>query len=105
MQRLNCWEFKRCGREPGGERVNDLGACPAADCPHLDGVHRGRQAGRVCWLVAGTMCGGEVQGTFASKLSDCRQCDFYMTVRDEEGAAFFVTVDIINQMTEKGIIT
>ena len=27
--------------------------------------------------VAGTLCGGKVQGTFALKLGNCQKCDFY----------------------------
>ncbi|MDH3390750.1 MAG: hypothetical protein OEL85_03000 [Desulfobulbaceae bacterium] len=27
--------------------------------------------------VAGTLCGGEVQGTFALKLGNCQKCEFY----------------------------
>ena len=37
--RLNCWEVKKCGREPGGKSVATLGVCPAAseglDCKAL----------------------------------------------------------------------
>jgi len=27
--KLNCWEFKKCGRQPGGPKVAELGVCPA----------------------------------------------------------------------------
>ena len=63
---MNCWEFKECGREAGGKNVDELGICPA--CPD-HGTH--------CAHVAGTLCDGEVQGTFARKLGDCVMCDFY----------------------------
>lgn len=63
----NCWEFKRCGREPGGVNVYKLGLCPATKEPRLHGVHGGEQAGRACWIVAGTFCGGKIEGTFARK--------------------------------------
>ena len=26
---MNCWEFKKCGREGGGTKSIDLGTCPA----------------------------------------------------------------------------
>lgn len=30
MLKLNCWEFKKSGRQPGGGHISDLGVCPAA---------------------------------------------------------------------------
>lgn len=30
MSRTNCWEYFKCGREPGGSKVDELGVCPAA---------------------------------------------------------------------------
>jgi len=32
---LNCWEFKKCGREPGGEKASELGICPRQMMKHL----------------------------------------------------------------------
>jgi len=104
LQKINCWEFKECGREPGGEKVEELGVCPAAIYENLNGIHQGKNSGRVCWLVAGTMCGGEVQGTFANKYKDCRECDFYHLVKQEEGEDFLVTIELINRLSGKGII-
>lgn len=91
----NCWEFMCCGREAGGKEVKKLGICPAVTCTKLDSAHGGKNAGRVCWLVAGTMCGGKVQGSFARKYEDCRKCAFYQKVREEEGPNFLLTVDLI----------
>lgn len=84
----NCWEHYRCGREPGGSKVAELGVCPAATAEMLDGINRGRNGGRCCWQVAGTLCGGRVQGTFARKALSCLFCDFFRKVREEEGKAF-----------------
>jgi len=64
MGKLNCWEFKKCGRQPEGVHEHNLGTCPAPLERMLDGVHGGKNAGRACWVLAGTMCGGKVQGTF-----------------------------------------
>lgn len=80
----NCWEVKQCGREPGGRNAERLGVCPAATETRLDGVHGGKNAGRACWIVAGTMCGGKPQGTFAQKLDSCEQCGFFKQVVAEE---------------------
>ena len=39
--KLNCWEHKKCGRQPGGHRVQELGVCPAATNTELHGAHGG----------------------------------------------------------------
>ena len=84
----NCWEVKGCGRESGGARAAEQGVCPAALQRRLDGVHGGVNAGRACWVVAGTLCGGVVQGDFARKYHNCIQCEFYREVQDQAGATF-----------------
>jgi hypothetical protein len=81
----NCWEFKKCGRQPGGAKAAELGICPAAIEKRTNTLNHGVNGGRVCWLVAGTLCGGVVQGTFAAKLANCLKCEFYQSVGKEEG--------------------
>ena len=85
--KINCWEYKKCGREPGGIKSYELGICPAAIDNSFDGINRGKNAGRFCWAVAGTFCGGSPQGTFAEKRASCLGCDFFNKVRNEEGSA------------------
>jgi hypothetical protein len=80
----NCWEFKKCGREPGGKKSSELGVCPATVHKDLDGIHGGKNAGRACWVVAGSLCGGKIQGTYATKLANCWRCDFMNSVKREE---------------------
>ncbi len=84
----NCWEYKNCGRQPGGTKTAELGVCPAASDATHDGVHNGINGGRFCWRLSGTLCGGEIQGTFASKLANCTTCEFYNHVKEEEGEQF-----------------
>ena len=50
----------------------------------LNGINGGTNGGRSCWTVAGTFCFGEVQGTFARKLDDCMECEFFRVVAEEE---------------------
>lgn len=85
---LNCWEFKDCGRGPEGARGSFAGVCPAAKEYRLDGANDGVAAGRACWVVAGTMCGGRTQGTFVDKCGSCLECDFFSAVIDEEGREY-----------------
>jgi hypothetical protein len=80
---------KGCGREPGGKKTGELGVCPAAAEESLNGAHGGRNAGRACWVVAGSLCGGKVQGTYAKKLLNCWRCDFMNRVKQEEDPSHF----------------
>ena len=81
----NCWDFKKCGRQPGGCRVSELGVCTASTDAKANGLNGGRNGGRICWALTGTLCGGKVQGTFAAKLSNCMECEFYRLVQTEQG--------------------
>ncbi len=82
--KLNCWEHKKCGRQPGGHKVQDLGVCPAAVEQTLHGAHGGKNGGRSCWVIVGSLCGGKIQGTYAQKLNNCWRCDFMNRVKKEE---------------------
>ncbi len=55
-----CWEIKNC---PEGRR----NGCPAYP-----------DNGSDCWMVTGTRCGGEEQGTYQDKMGNCRKCDTYI---------------------------
>ena len=88
MALQNCWEFKQCGRQRGGPKVRELGVCPAAKTRAADGLNGGTNAGRICWAVSGTFCGGEVQGSFAHKRLNCMTCDFFAVTKQEAGRAF-----------------
>lgn len=97
MKKLNCWEFKKCGREQGGIH-QELGVCRAATETRIDGTHDGKKAGRACWVVAGTQCGGQAQGTFAQKYANCEHCDFYKSVRKEEKLQFQNCIVLLNKL-------
>ena len=56
LNQLTCYEIKKCNSQ----------SCPCY----------GKEAMR-CWQVAGTFCGGKVQGAFANKYSNCTQCEVY----------------------------
>lgn len=97
-RKMNCWEFKKCGREPGGAKVKELGVCPAAVCDNTEGVNCGTKGGRACWAIAGTFCGGKTQGAFAQKLSTCVSCEFYKKVVEEEGERYQGSKDILEKL-------
>lgn len=62
----------------------ELGTCPAATDIASNGANGGKNGGRLCWAVTGTLCGGKVQGTFAQKQLSCLTCEFLMNVKEEE---------------------
>lgn len=90
MKKLNCWEIKKCGREKGGNKAAELGPCPAATDAFCDGINNGRNGGRICWAIAGTFCGGKIQGDFAQKSISCMSCEVYKQIKKEEGEDNFI---------------
>lgn len=90
MSNLNCWEFTKCGRELGGENVSSLGVCPAVNFENADGFCEGKNGGRACAYVAGTFCGGHIQGTVKNKEKECVKCEFYQELKKEHGMGFSV---------------
>lgn len=89
MKKLNCWEFLKCGREHGGARAVKFGVCPAAKSnPKSDGLNDGKYAGRICWAVARTLCGGKIHGDFAQKRDTCMKCEFFKLVLLEQKEKF-----------------
>ena len=67
MQGTNCWDFYNCPKERQE-------TCSAFR------LH----AGRTCWRVAGTLCGGSVQSVYAMKIGGCQKCDFYIQIKAKQ---------------------
>ncbi len=72
---LNCWEIKKCERQKGGKKKNELGECIASK----EGM------GHSCWAVAGTLCGGKIQGATAQKIVYCTSCEVYQIYNRSNG--------------------
>lgn len=98
MSKMNCWKFMKCGRQPGGEKVDERGVCPASIESRTDGMNSGKMGGRVCWAITGTFCDGRIQGEFASKMSNCVDCEFYRNVAREEGLDFKSAKEILDRL-------
>ena len=81
----NCWEAKKCGRQSGGAKVLQMGACPAATETSHDGINSGKNGGRYCWRVTGTLCDAKVQGNWVKKMAECAKCEFLKRLQKEEG--------------------
>ena len=81
----------------------ELGVCSAPLAKKYNGVNNGKNAGRLCWYVAGTFCEGKVNGTFCQKLQTCLDCEFYKEVKSEENNDFVmdpVAKDYIKSIKE-----
>ncbi|MEI6055884.1 MAG: hypothetical protein WCR55_07475 [Lentisphaerota bacterium] len=92
MQKVNCWEKMRCGQDLIENSTHEMEVCPAYLEKKADGFHGGVNGGRCCWVIAKTICDSKVAG--AMKMLDCLLCDFYLTVKAEEGSNFRTYQDI-----------
>jgi len=63
----NCWEIVNCGREESGSKAKELGVC----------IVSREELGHSCWAIAGTLCGGKVQGSLAQKIGYCTSCEVH----------------------------
>ena len=61
-----CWTMKKC---PEDRKK----ACPA---------YPGH--GVSCWMVTGTKCGGQTQGSYHEKMENCRKCEVYIKASKSE---------------------
>lgn len=96
MIKLNCWEIRKCGRGPNGEKTGDLGVCPVAADVSSNGINGGKNAGRICWDVPHTLCEGKVQNDFSQKAVSCVSCVVFNRVRAEEGIVNFSLLKIFH---------
>jgi hypothetical protein len=78
-EKLNCWQFKNCGREKGGLLVEALGECPVPSAMKYDGMNDGVGAGRACWMVPDSGCQAR-----HGQSHRCSQCEFYNRVVFEQ---------------------
>ncbi|KJR41054.1 Protein serine/threonine phosphatase [Candidatus Magnetoovum chiemensis] len=81
--KLNCWEFKKCGREPGGVNAEKLGVCPVPLETSLDGLHGGKNAGRACWALTNKRVNTSSE-SWLKNIRQCTQCEFHQMVVQEE---------------------
>lgn len=63
----NCWVVMKC---PSDRRRN----CPAWEF----------KAGKLCWFINGTMCEGNAQKNWQSKMKICRSCGVMASLLDTE---------------------
>ena len=82
-RKLNCWEYRNCGMEPGGIFSEIYGTCPVPTMMKYDGANGGRGAGRVCWRVKNKAT-AKGRDLCRHHRQSCIHCDFYRRVQSEE---------------------
>jgi hypothetical protein len=63
-----------------------------------NGLNGGKNGGRVCWAISGTLCAEKVLGSFAAKLVSCTHCDFYRMVHEEESTSCLSLNEILTRL-------
>lgn len=84
---------------PGLAKCWEVKECSYIDCPSY------KSENLRCWQVAGTHCGGEVQGVFAQKFGKCEKCEVYKMARSGSlaglGEAFNNMMAMLEQQVEE----
>ena len=88
MRKINCWEFKQCGRQPGGHNEKEFGTCATALKMKFNKINRGVNGGRFCWHVTDSFCEFDTHGSFAKDSNTCKNCEFRKLVEQEEDSNF-----------------
>lgn len=73
-----CWEKKQCGKQ---------------DCPaHQNSDSR-------CWMISGTYCRDEIQGSYHDKKEACQKCDYYLeTMKKRAVLSMGIVVDGVSEV-------
>jgi len=85
IERLNCWEFMKCGKGPEGNGKSESAPCPVASNSEASGFNNGVNGGRICWLIADRQCNETLVCSPEQDSLSCDSCDFHALVKSEEG--------------------
>jgi hypothetical protein len=96
----NCWEVMGCGRKRRGHNDSCL-KCPVPEMTSANGINNGKNGGRICWLIANTMCKDEDESTFESMIRTCGECDFYKRVKAEGVKTVTLSIEMLREAYEK----
>ena len=83
--KINCWDYMKCGKGPGGENTDEFGICPIAKETVADGLNGGMNGGRICWIIAENCCLEDVKCSKLHRKTSCFSCEFRYKVTIEEG--------------------
>jgi chemotaxis signal transduction protein len=77
-QMENCWDVKSCKKKE----------CPAYENSDLR-----------CWMISGTFCRDEIQGSFHEKIEACRKCNFYQQAQSDQAVFNMgIVVDSVSEV-------
>jgi chemotaxis signal transduction protein len=73
-----CWETKNCNKK---------------DCPAYKNMDLR------CWIISGTFCRDEVQGSYHEKIEACRKCEFYRSANEQAAVLTMgIVVDSVSEV-------
>ena len=73
-----CWETKNCNKK---------------DCPGYENKDLR------CWIISGTFCRDEIQGSYHEKIEACRKCDFYRSANERVAVLTIgIVVDSVSEV-------
>ena len=84
-KKLNCWEFMKCGKGTEPAHADKPNVCPVAAEASADGLNRGLNGGRICWVIAEERCKDKIKCSGLHHDSSCFSCEFRHKVMAEEG--------------------
>ncbi|MBI4848978.1 MAG: hypothetical protein HY808_10455 [Nitrospirae bacterium] len=86
MDKINCWEFMKCGQGPSfDENGASFARCPVAAEILADGLNSGINGGRICWVIAEKLKKNPLLCSPFYNTCSCATCKFHARVKDEEG--------------------
>ena len=83
--KINCWEYKQCGRGPKQNNIYQPATCHVAEHKVSNDMNSGVNGGRLCWLILEARFRGEVKQFNRDLTYPCFSCDFRYKVMKEEG--------------------
>jgi hypothetical protein len=86
--KMNCWEIMKCGRGPNGDKIAELGECPAGVDKRFSQLNSGDCSGRACWKVKEKGPDGKLIPHWSNPSRDCLGCRVFAKVRNEEKDCF-----------------
>ena len=73
-----CWETKNCNKK---------------DCPGYENKDLR------CWIISGTFCRDEIQGSYHEKIEACRKCEFYRSANERMAVLTIgIVVDSVSEV-------
>ena len=85
FNKINCWEYKYL-KDTNSE--DECSICSAFLEIKMNGINKGFNGGRCCWLIAGIINSSNYGRITSKKFANCMKCPFYKLVQKEEGVDF-----------------